>query len=302
MRVIKNDRVIYSFKPEMDSIERIQAGEVIKVKSNDCFFGQINDEDYRLSDIDHSRLNPATGPIYVEGAKKGDLLKVKVLDIDLASQGVAVVVPGEGVLGEKVSSSITKIIPIQDGYGVLDNIKIPVKPMIGVIGVAPGEEDGEWPTDSPWKHGGNMDTSDITKGSTLYFPVKQEGALLALGDCHAVMGDGEVCFTGCEIAADVILQVDVVKGREITWPLVETDDSTMVIASGNTIDDAIKEATNQAVDHLCKGLDLSFEEAYMLASLAVDLKISQVVDPKKTVRAAIPKSLLPTERLINSSL
>lgn len=300
MKVIQGNDVIYKFKAEMTAVERVNPGEVFKVITNDCFFQQVFREDQVLTEIDYSRLNPATGPIFVEGAEPGDLLKVKILSIEVATKGVAAVVPKEGVLGNKVSKPIIRVISINDGCCDFDGIKIQAKPMIGVIGVAPAKEDGEWATDSPWKHGGNMDTTDICEGSILYFPVRQEGALLALGDCHAVMGDGEVCFTGLEVPGEVVLQVDVIKGKATTWPLVETHKATMIIASGDTLDHAIYEATNQAVDHLKHSLSLEWENAYMLASLSVDLKISQVVDPKKTVRASIPKSILSTEKLIGS--
>lgn len=145
-----------------------------------------------------------------------------------------------------------------------------------------------------------MDTKDIKAGSTLYFPVNQAGALLALGDCHAIMGDGEICFTGLEIPAQVMLKIDLIKNRSIKWPLVETDEYTMVIASGDDLEEAVYEATNQAVNHIKSGLEMEWEDAYILASLTVDLKISQVVDPKMTVRAAIPKYIIPTEKLIGS--
>ncbi|NLJ77983.1 MAG: formamidase, partial [Tissierellia bacterium] len=266
----------------------------------DCFFQQINNEEQVLSEIDYERLNPATGPIYIEGAQPGDILKIKIIDIEVADKGVAAVVPGEGALGDQVKKSIIRVLDIEDGWVIFDEVRLPIRPMIGVIGVAPADEDGEWATESPWKHGGNMDTTDIKAGSTLYFPVNQEGALLALGDCHAIMGDGEICFTGLEVPAEVTLGIDIIKDKAIKWPLVETDEHTMVIASGDDLEDAVYEATNQAVSHLEGGLEVEWEDAYILASLSVDLKISQVVDPKMTVRAAIPKHVISTERLIKA--
>lgn len=300
MKIIDGSNVIYSFKPEMNSVEWIKPGEIFKVVTHDCFHGQIYNESQVMNEIDYSRLNPATGPIGVEGAEPGDILKVKIISILPAAKGVTITLPKEGVLGHKATKSLTMILNIENGNCNFKGIKIPIKPMIGVIGVATNKQDGEYDTATPWKHGGNMDTTDICEGSTLYLPVNHHGAQLALGDCHALMGDGEICFTGCEIAAEVILQVEVIKNKNITWPLIETKDYTAVIASGETIDDAIEAATEQAVDHLIKGLDISWEEAYILASLILDIKISQVVDPKKTVRGAIPKNVLPTEQLLCS--
>lgn len=299
LKTIENSKVIYKFKPELEPVEKVQHGEIFKVLTNDCFYGQITSEDQLLDNIDYSKINPATGPIYIEGAEPGDILKISIIKIKPASTGVAITVPNEGALGKRATKSLTMILNIEDGYCDFNGIKLPIKPMIGVIGVAT-KKDEEQDTATPWKHGGNMDTTDICQGSTLYLPVNQQGALLALGDCHAIMGDGEICFTGCEIAAEVTLKTEVIKNKSIEWPLVETSDYTMVVASGETIDEAIESATEQAVDHMMKGLNITWEEAYILASLTLDIKISQIVDPKKTVRGAIPKYLLSTEQLINS--
>ncbi|NLW23625.1 MAG: acetamidase/formamidase family protein [Tissierellia bacterium] len=298
MKVIDGSKVIHSFKSDMEPVEKVNPKEIFKVCTNDCFHGQLIREDQTFGELDYSLFNPATGPIYIEGAEAGDLLKVKILDIQVPSKGVSVTVPKEGVLGNKVTKALTKIIEIKDGSCNYNGIQIPIRPMIGVIGVAPKE--GEYDTATPWKHGGNMDTADIGIGSTLYFPVNQKGALLALGDCHALMADGEIACSGLEIAAEVILQVDVIKGKEIAWPLVETDDYTMVIASGDTLDEAVYAASDEAVKYLAKGLNMSWEEAYILASLAVDIRISQLVDPKLTVRAVIPKRILETQKIIRS--
>jgi amidase len=196
-----------------------------------------------------------------------------------------------------VERAKTNIIEIDGDFCYFNGLKIPVTPMIGVIGVAPSDETGEYPTGSPWKHGGNMDTKDITVGSIVYFPVNQPGALLALGDCHAVMGDGEVCVAGCEINSKVTLKVNLIKRKKIEWPIVETKDSWMIVASGKNLEEASKEAVKYAVKYLETGLKISWDDAYMLSSMILDLKISQVVDPNKTVRAVIPKSILSLRNL-----
>lgn len=298
MKIISRDKVIYKFKHEMEYVDIVSPGEIIKVEINDCWFQQVNSEEQVIEEINYDILNPATGPIYIEGAEIGDILQIKIIEIDVEEKGSAIAVPGEGVLGDQVKEPMVKIISIEDDYAVYNGIKLPIEPMIGVIGVAPAEEDGEWATDSPWKHGGNMDTTDIKEGSILYLPVKQKGALLALGDCHAIMGDGEICFTGLEIPAVVTLKIDLIKDKTIVWPLVETKDSTMIIASGNSLEDAAYEATNYAVKYIKNSLGIKWEEAYILASLTMDLKISQVVDPKVTVRAVIPKHVVSTKRII----
>lgn len=298
---LPGDRVIYKFEPKMEAVIRVKPGDTLKVDSNDCFYQQIFDESHTIEGLDFNRVNPATGPIYIEGAEPGDLLKVEIVSIDVKDKGVAATIPGGGLLGDQVKESVVRIIDVKDGYADFQGVKLPLKPMIGVIGVAPADEDGPWPTDTPWKHGGNMDTTDIRPGSTLYFPVNQEGALLALGDCHAAMADGEMCFTGLEIPADVVIELDLIKGKTSKWPLIETEEATMINASGDDLEMASYEAANQAVRHLKEGLGIQWEDAYILGSLAVDLKISQLVDPKVTVRAAIPKHILSTEDLIEKS-
>lgn len=300
MKTISNKHVLYKFKAEMEAIEKISSGDLVKFEANDCWKQQITSEEQTFTKIDHDILNPATGPVYIEGAEPGDMLKITIKSIDVKDSGSSLAMPNEGVLGDKIKESRVKIIDIEDGYALYNNIKIPIDPMIGVIGVAPAKEDGEWKTNTPWKHGGNMDTTDIKQGNTLYLPVNQEGGLLALGDCHAAMGDGEVCFTGLEIPADVTLKVEVIKNKKINWPLIENEDSTMVIASGDTMDDAIYNGTNEAVEFLMKALGFDREDAYILASLAVDIKVSQVVNPTMTIRAAIPKSIVTSGRLIES--
>ncbi|NLA27285.1 MAG: acetamidase/formamidase family protein [Firmicutes bacterium] len=301
MKIVNNKNVIYTFKPKMASVERVRLGERFRLKLNDGFQGQIKSEFQKYHDIDESKIGPATGPVFIEGAKPGDLLKIEILDIDVGSEGVALIMPGEGVLGSKVARTSIRLMPVKNGHLGFGDLLIPVRPMIGIIGVAPSSAEGEFSTLVPWKHGGNMDTTDIGTGSTLFLPVSQEGALLAVGDCHAAMGDGEVGVSGCEIAAAVTLSVDLIKGKATAWPLLETSDYTMVVASGITLEEAIINAVDTSTEYLRGGLGISWEDAYILSSLVVDIKISQVVNPRKTVRAAIPKSLLKTDSIINSA-
>lgn len=297
MKRISGDKVIYAFAHDIKEIETVKPRVPFKVETNDCFFQQIYEESQVLNEIDYDRLNPATGPIFVEGAEVGDMLVVKILDVAPIDKGVAAVVIGEGAAGDQVKKSIVQVIDVVDNKAIYEGVEIPLDPMIGVIGVAPKEEDGRWQTNSPWKHGGNMDTKEIVKGTTLYFEVNQPGGLLALGDCHAVMGDGEVCFTGLEIPAVVTLEVDIIKDRQATWPILERENEIVFIASGDTLEDAAYEATKMAVDNIAKVRNIEWEKAYIIASMAMDLRISQVVNPKKTVRAAISKDILTIEAI-----
>jgi amidase len=298
MQKVSGEHVVYAFSPDMTPVLEVESGEIVHFESNDCFYQQVQMESHVLDGIDHDRLNPATGPVYVRGAEPGDLLRVDILAIDVQAQGVAAVVPGEGILSEEAKEAIVRVIPVENGEAVFKGIRLPLRPMIGVIGVAPGDEDGPCPTDTPFRHGGNMDTNEIVKGHTVYFPVRQPGALFALGDCHGLMGDGEICFTGLEIPADVFVRLTVVKNKRAVWPILQTADATQIIASGPTLEAALKDAMKVAVDLLAAAFSLMWEDAYLLASLTVDAKISQVVDPLVTVRASIPKWLVSTEALL----
>ena len=298
MKIVPRNKVIHTFATDMEAVEDVVPGEIIKFETKDSWDNQIDGEDKLRTQIDNSRVNGATGPVYVEGAERGDLLQVKILDIALADKGFAVSRPDFGLMSDTVKKASTRAVTkVDNSFFSFMGISVPVKRMIGIIGVAPIE--GEYSTNIPWKHGGNMDTSDITEGSTLYLPVGQKGGLLAMGDCHALQGDGEI-FSGCEISAEVTVKIDVIKSKTMEWPLVETKDYTMVIASGDNVDGAAKEATKQAVDLLSKGLGLSWDDALILASIAVDLKISQMTGSKKTIRAAIPISIVSTQKLIEA--
>jgi amidase len=304
MKTIDVSKAVYSFKPAMQAVETAKPGEEITFITADCWNGQICREDQLITDVDFSILNPATGPLYVEGAEPGDTLKVSILDFVLADHGVINIIPGHGTLGNRFTEPTTRILPIVDSKIEFLGLSLPVKPMIGVIGVATTLEDGEISTGTPWKHGGNMDTKDICAGAAIFLPVSQTGAMLAIGDVHALMGDGEVCVTGCEIGARVTVKVDLIKGIHMTWPMLETNTHLMIITSGETLDKAAETASAETVDCLSQHLGISWHEAYMLTSLVVDLKVSQCVDPMKTIRAAIPKNVIsinqifPTRRYV----
>ncbi len=292
--VITADRHLYTMSADARPVGRVSSGEIVAFECLDALGGQIRSEEDTVADIDFSRVNPATGPVYVEGAEPGDTLAVDILAIDTASTGVVLSVPNLGILGDRVQTPRTSIARIGPRWVELEGIRLPKAPMIGVIGVAP--RGGAVPCGTPGPHGGNMDTREIRVGSTLYLPVSQPGALLALGDVHAVMGDGEVCGTGVECAAKVTVRVRVVRDWPVEWPWLETEDDLMVIASAADLDAAAREATSQLVEFLHRRCGYSFDTAYMLVSTVGDLRISQVVDPLLTVRASIPRTYVEGEQ------
>ncbi len=298
MRVINTDQVIYKFESGLEAIDTIGDGETLKIHTNDCFFQQVKSNDDLISDIDFGRVNPATGPFFVENAKVGDVLKVEIIDIEVASSGSIVVLPGGGALGDKVSKPVTRIVEVVDGQVDFLGLKKNIDPMVGVIGVSPGSNQEGVVTGTPGNHGGNMDTTDIRKGATVYFPIREDGAMFALGDCHAIMGDGELCISGLEVQADVTLKVSVIKDVSINWPIIENDNEVMVVASEETLDEAVVSAGYEITEFIKTAHNIMWEEAYIFNSLFVDYKISQVVNPMKTVRAVVSKELLPIESII----
>ena len=291
MKNLNKDSVVYKMSSKNKEVLKIESGEEITIESYDCFKNELKSENDSLDEFNWDYVNPATGPVYRNDAKPGDILKIKIEDIEIADQSVMVLAPGEGLMGDRIKESTTKIIKIENGEAIFsDNIKVPIKPMIGVIGTAPVEED--IPTGTPGDHGANMDCKRMTAGNTLYLPVNVEGGLLALGDLHSVMGDGEVAVSGAETAGKVKLKIDVIKNKKMPLPLLESADKVITIASAKTLDQAVKDATNNMVDYLVENYDFDFEEASMLLSLIGDARICQVVDPLKTARFEIEKKYL----------
>lgn len=291
MKHFPSNRTITYFSNQNQPAYFAELGEVVEIETNDCYDGQVKTAETLLGDFDRSRLNPATGPIYINSMQKGDTLCVEVLDIKTGDYGIMMAAPGLGPLGDSVSNSSTKILPIyEDHVEFNETIKIPLEPMIGVAGVAP--EEGEVSTALPGTHGGNLDTKDIKAGNKLYLPVFTEGALAAFGDLHAAMGDGELSGTGIETSG--VIKVRFTKVPFIIEnPVVEDEKFFYFIASADTYERAIHTALLQTTNQLTSWLDLSFEDSYRVLSAVCDLKFSQIVNELVTVRVAVPKSLLP---------
>jgi len=288
---VSQDHHVFSLSAAAAPVARVRAGQTVRLETADCFAGQIRAPGEAPDAVDWARINPATGPVFVEGAAPGDVLSVLVERIEVAPQGVMAVSPEFGVLRERISATVFEIVPIDGGLARLPGgFEVPIRPMIGVLGVAPAGAPA--PCGSPGAHGGNMDTRLIGEGAVVYLPVAAPGALLAAGDLHAVMGDGEICGTGVEVAGSVTLRVDVRRDLELVNPVVETAEVVATIASAETLDEAADLATRDMADLVMRRLGLSATEATMLMSVAGQLQVSQVVDPLKTARFALPKSII----------
>lgn len=288
MEYISREQGVLTMSPTNKPVKVVESGSHVVFQTFDCFSNQIQNEDQPFSSVGWDKINPATGPLYINGAEPGDTLKVKIIDIKIDNKGVMTTAPKLGVLGDIVTGETTKIISIKDDKAIFnEKIQIPIKPMIGVIGTAPKDE--AIPTGTPGTHGGNMDCKKIVKGSTLYLPINVAGGLLSMGDLHAVMADGEIVICGLEIPGEVTVKVDVLKGEELPLPMLDSEESIITIASEKTLDEAAKTATVNMHRFLVNELGIEIDEAGMLLSLVGDLRICQVVDPLMTARMEIPK-------------
>lgn len=288
---VSSKNVVFAMSSENKAVVSCKPGDKIIFETMDCFSNQIHTENDKLDSIDFNRVNPATGPVAVKGASAGDVLKVEIKEINIDNQGVMVAVPQMGILDKYIEETETRIISIEDGDAIFSkDIRIPIKPMIGVIGVSP--KDDSVACGTPGSHGGNMDTKVIGQGNSIYLPVFVDGGMLAIGDLHAAMGDGEVVVCGIEIAGEVTVEVDIIKDKSITDPVVESDDYFYTIASADTLDEAGQKATDNMFKFLRDRLPLTDNEISMLMSIICDLQVSQVVDPQKTARMRVKKEIL----------
>ncbi|WP_107841349.1 acetamidase/formamidase family protein [Metasolibacillus meyeri] len=284
---ISKEHAIYAMSADNEPACTAKSGDTIMFETYDCFTDQITSEDQVIEALDWNKINPATGPIFIEGAEPGDVLEVEIHKIDIGDTVTLMTGPELGVLGDELDAMTIKRVPIVDEeLQFTEDIKIPVNKMIGVIGTAPAQ--GAISCGVPDAHGGNMDTAVITEGAKLYLPVNVAGGLLALGDCHAAMGDGEVSVCGGEVPAQVTVTVHVLKNHTIPTPYVIKDNTISMIASAKTLDEATVIATKNMVHVIKQSTALTDAEAIHLLSLAGQLRISQIVDPNKTARMELP--------------
>jgi amidase len=289
---IGRDEVIWAFGPDLEPVLEVDPGTVVTLETNDCFTGQIQTEDDLVTAIDFARVNSATGPIAVRGAEPGDSLVVELLEVKPGPRGFATLIPGIGQLIDQVRSPVTQVFEVDGGtVRMNERISFPLRPMVGVIGVA---TDGETLTNGfAGRHGGNLDNHLHGPGATVFLPVRQRGGMLAIGDMHASMGDGEVCFTGVEIGGEVTIRLDLLKGKQGTYPVTELADRWVVHGvAGPDFMEALDRACEEAARFLVDQWGFSMEEAFIFLSVACDANICQACRPQEfstIARVAIPK-------------
>jgi acetamidase/formamidase len=288
---------------------RIEPGDEVQIECVDASGGQVRPgmTAAEFLKIDRSRIHALSGPIWINGAMPGDVLEVEVLATRHGGWGWSSVIEGLGFLkdrfrepylfhwqldGESTSSLVPAVVPL--------------RPFLGVMGVARAE-DGEFRTRPPGPFGGNMDVRELCAGATLYLPVYNPGALFSCGDGHAAQGDGEVCINGIECPLDVTLRFNLHKQQPLSSPIVEASEKVardssanawIVVETGTDLTATARAATNRMVDLLVSRWGFTAVHAYILCSVALRLRLSQVVnEPVFTVSGAIAKQILPDRRL-----
>jgi amidase len=289
---VSRDDVIWAFGPNLEPVLEVEPGAVVTFETNDCFTGQIQTEDDLVTEIDFARVNSATGPVAVRGAEPGDSLVAEILEIRPGPRGFATLIPGIGQLIDKVHSPVTQVFEVEgDTIRMNDRVSFPVRPMMGVIGVATGGDE----VGNGWagQHGGNLDNHLHGPGARVFLPVRQPGGMFAVGDMHASMGDGEVCFTGVEIAGEVTIRFDLLKGKQATWPVTELGDRWIAHGTaGPDFMEALDNACEEAAQLLVDQWGFTMEEAFIFLSVACDANICQACRPQEfstIARVAIPK-------------
>ena len=297
------------FDPSTPPVLRVHSGDTVEVETLPGGGIQALEE----AGLPRSQMQPAlleverevkergevphilTGPIWIEDAEPGDVLEVRILSVELivpyAWNGI---MPGRGFLPDDFPHAHFKLTPLdltQKVARFADGIVIPLKPFFGVMGVAPPVATGRISSGPPWIHTGNMDNKELVAGTTLYLPVHVKGALFSVGDGHAGQGDGEVCVTALETALRGTLQLSARKDIRLRWPRAETPTHFMTMGFHENLEEAARVAVEEMLDFLVQEKHLDRDEAYILASDAVDLRITQLVDGKKGVHALLPKAI-----------
>lgn len=297
MLVISKEYVTGIMDKQVPPAAICESGDIVKFETRDCYDDAVVSEERPSGDKQHPIANPATGPLYVKGAEPGDILKVEILDIELRDWGVMRSSTSYGVFHEDFDQKTARIFKLQDGKNGKksavrfdDTLVLELDPMIGVIGTAPAKAGVE--TDTPDSHGGNMDCRKIVKGSILYLPVNVDGGLLAMGDLHALMGDGEVFICGLEIGGCVTVKVTVLKEVQLPTPFLCCRGDVMTIQSALTLDEAGDMAAKAMKNFVKLATGKDNFEAGMLMSLLANMVVCQVVDPLKTVRMEFPLAVL----------
>ena len=283
----------------------IAPGQTVEIETVDSSGGQLSPSS-SVSDIarlDFGKVNPVTGPIYVDGAKPGDALRITIESFRPSGWGWTALIPGFGLLADEFPDPAL-VLWKYDAQSLAPAIyshggRVPLKPFCGTIGLAPAET-GLHSIVPPRRVGGNMDIRDLSVGSVLYLPVEVEGGLLSVGDTHAAQGDGEVCGTAIESPMDLALTIDLVRDANLPSPRfttppritghLDSEGYQVTTGIGPDLMQAARDAVRAMIDWLSHDQGMAPEQAYMLCSVCADLRISEIVDqPNWVVSCYFPR-------------
>jgi acetamidase/formamidase len=295
-----SDQVHFTWDAGNAPVLTVDSGDTVVVHTRDVSDNQIGPDSTSeaIAGLDWDRVYPLAGPIAVQGAKPGDTLAIEVLDLHTQGWGWTAILPGLGLLSDDFPDPYLRIFDLTAGdvTHLREDIAIPIEPFMGTMGVCPAGASAQ-PVMPPGTFGGNMDTRQLTRGTTLFLPVQVEGALFSCGDAHAAQGDGEVCVTGLESPMYGALRLTLHKDRSIPAPQYRTSGPLAPGVSGGgwygttgvgpDLYVGAQEAVRAMIDYLAAEHGLSREDAYLLASLVVDLRISEVVDAGHYVVSAL---------------
>ena len=287
MKKLTRDNPIYILEPGMNPAITSDAAEDLHVEPWDAFEGIRDPHELDVKSL----KGPATGPIYINGAEPGDSLKVDFISISPKEGAAHMVMPGRGFLYEDFDEGYPTVMQITDGNVVLPSgVKLPMSPSMGVVATTPTYPQCTATDSGPY--GGDIDMKELVEGSSIYLPVFVPGGLLALGDCHAVVGDGAVAGTGAECSSDTHIRVTVEKGMNISSPRAITPDYFVVLSHGEDLGPAMKQAVRDMVDFLVTEKGLKPYDAYTLCSLAGDIRVSRTFRPISPVKMMLSRAAL----------
>ena len=305
VHTIKPEKYSYLFSPNLPPIACVNPGDIVHAYTEDAYCGALKTMDDVPSKACETIefFNPQTGPIYINGAEPGDTLVVNFQSIEFTRPyAVTAIITYFGGLQ---STSATRMLqpPLEEKtwiWDLVDNdtalyckeidIKIPVASFCGTVATAPKLESIS--STAPGYFGGNMDVPDVKPGHKIYLPVNNPGALFYIGDCHAAQGQGEVTGAACEISAKCTLSFELIKGKSIPWPRVESDDKIMVIGSAKPMEDAARIAYGGLIDWMVEDYGFDMFDAYMLCSQVAGLYVGNMVDTTYSLCASIEKKYL----------
>jgi len=296
-------RYPYVYSAGIDPVLHIDPGTVVSAETHDAFEGAIQKETDVPSEIlNFPFLNPQNGPIYVNGAKKGDTIAIYIESIvprGPQPRGTTVIMPEFGglvptfetaLLTAPLPEVVRKLeVTVENGTKWSDKISLPYEPFIGTIGTSPQIE--AISSLVPDYYGGNMDLPDVAPGAVIYLPVNADGGYVYLGDCHAAQGDGELCGVAIEHPTVTTVRIDLIKDWTIRSPRLENEQFYMTVGSARPMEDAVRGAYRELIRWMAADFDFDEIDAYMLLTQCGRVRLGNMVDPKYTVGASILKSI-----------